>query len=157
MKINVLFPNKLRPLGWILLIPSAILGYFAVFKDFEFAFLDLKVLSFLHTPWNDMEAVCKVIENNITQELAGIFFIVGALLAAFSKEKIEDEYISKIRLESLLWAVYATFIIQIVCLIFLYDMAFLYSMIVNMFTLLIVFIIRYNFIIYRSKSRNDDK
>jgi hypothetical protein len=124
--------------------------------NFELSCLNLKVLSLLHASFGPINK-WMVVENNFTQELAGILFIVSALMVAFSKEKIEDEYIAKIRMESLLWATYTTFAIQIFCLLFFYDFTFLYSMIVNMFTLLIVFIIRYNFIIYRSKSQNNEK
>lgn len=36
--------------------------------------------------------------------IQGIFLVLGAMLILFSKEKIEDEYTAKTRLESLLWA-----------------------------------------------------
>ena len=157
MRTNFLFPNCFRPVGWILLIPAAIVGYMSVFMGFECSVLDLNVLSLLHALPSGPISGWKVVENNFTQELAGILFIVGALMVAFSKEKIEDEYIAKIRLESLLWATYATFAIQVFCLLFFYDFTFLYAMIVNMFTLLIVFIIRYSFLIYRAKARSDEK
>ena len=154
MKTNFLFPHKFRLIGWILLIPSVVLGYMVIFNDFEFPFLNIKVLSLLPagsaiTPITS--PLWEIINNNFTQELAGILFIVSAIFVAFSKEKKEDEYIAKIRLESLLWATYTTFVIHILCLLFFYDFTYFRSMIINMFTLLIVFIVRYNFIIYRSK------
>lgn len=164
MKTNFLFPNKFRIIGWIMLIPAVVLGYTVVFHDFEFSFLNIKVLSLLPASFDATPGITPptprlwaVIEDNFTQELAGILFIVSAVCVAFSKEKNEDEYIAKIRLESLLWATYITFAIQILCLLFFYDFTFLKSIIVNMFTLLIVFIIRYNFIIYRSKHTNNDE
>jgi len=60
-------------------------------------------------------------------------------------------------LESLMWATYVTFAIQIFCLLFFYEFKFFLSMIINMFTILIVFIIRYNFIIFRSKIQSNEK
>jgi len=164
MKTNFLFPNRFRTIGWILLIPAAVLGYLVIFYGFEFSFLDFKVLSLLPASFDATPGMTpvpsllwSVIDDNFTQELAGILFIISAVFVAFSKEKNEDEYIAKIRLESLLWATYVTFAIQIFCLLFFYDFTFLKSMIVNMFTILIVFIVRYNFIIYRSKFQNDEK
>ena len=158
MKTNFLFPHKFRLIGWILLIPSVVLGYVVIFNDFEFSFLNIKVLSLLPTGFDATPGITpitsplwEIISNNFTQELAGILFIVSAIFVAFSKEKKEDEYIAKIRLESLLWAAYATFVIHILCLLFFYDFTYFRSMIINMFILLIVFIVRYNFIIYRSK------
>ena len=164
MKTNFLFPNKFRIIGWIVLIPSIVLGYMVVFHDFEFSFLSIKVLSLLPSGFDVTPGITPVtsklwtiIKDNPTQELAGILFIISALFVAFSKEKNEDEYIAKIRLESLLWATYATFSIQIFCLLFFYEFTFLYSMIINTITLLIVFIVRYNFIIYRSKFQSNEE
>ena len=160
MKTNFLFPHKLRIIGWILLTPSVALGYMVLFKDFEFSFLNIKVLSLLPSSFSTATNASKlwcVINDNLTQEIAGILFIVSAMFVAFSRERNEDEYIAKIRLESLLWATYITFAIQILCLLFFYSFTFLTSMIVNIFTLLIVFIVRYNFVIYRSKSQSNEE
>lgn len=164
MKTNFLFPNNFRIIGWIMLIPAAVLGALVLFNDFEFRFLDAKVLSLLPDSVNATPGVSKtpfylwiIKSDNITAELAGLLFIAGAIFVAFSKERIEDEYIMKIRLESLLWATYAAFAIQAFCLLFFYDFTFLKSMVINMFTILIVFIIRYNIILYRSKTQSNGK
>ena len=161
MKTNFLFPNKFRIIGWILLLPGIVLGYMVVFKDFEFSFLNLKVLSLFYssfaTPGINNPKLWIIGNDNFTNELAGILIIIGGIFVAFSKEKKEDEYIAKIRLESLLWATYVTFAIQILCLLFFYGLTYLNSMIINMFTLLIVFIVRYNFIIYRSKFKSNEE
>ena len=160
MKTNFLFPNRFRVIGWILFLPSVLLGCMVLFCDFEFSFLNIQVLSLLPVGFDAASApfrLYEVIGDNFTQEVAGILFIVSAAFVAFSKEKNEDEYIAKIRMESLIWATYVTFAVQIFCLLFFYNFTFLWSMIVNLFTILIVFIARYYFIIYRSKSQRDEK
>ena len=161
MESKFLLPNKLRIIGWILLVPSMILGYLVLFNDFEFSFLNIKVLSLFPSsffgPPPEGSKLWSITSDNFTQEFAGILFIISAMFVAFSRERNEDEYIAKIRLESLLWATYITFAIQILCLLFFYSFTFLTSMIVNIFTLLIVFIVRYNFVIYRSKSQSNEE
>ncbi|MDA3820937.1 MAG: hypothetical protein PF590_10820 [Candidatus Delongbacteria bacterium] len=92
-----------------------------------------------------------MIENNVFNELAGILLIVSLVFIAFSREKQEDEYISKIRLESLLWATYINYGILVLSLIFLYNFAFFWVMIFNMFTLLIIFIVRYYIMLNKMK------
>jgi hypothetical protein len=89
-------------------------------------------------------------EINIIQTLIGVLFIIGGLLIMFSKEKIEDEYITKIRLTSLLWAVFINYILLILAFIFVYNLAFISVMICNMFTILIIFIIRFHFLLYKN-------
>ena len=165
MKSNFLFPNIFKKIGWILLIPATILGFMVIFYDFEFSFLSTKVLSLFpdtifagsstnnpaqHTWW-------KIIDNNITNELSAIIFIVAAIFVAFSKEKNEDEYISKTRLDSLMWATYANYAVLIFCFLFFYEFRFLTVIALSMFSILIFFILRFNFILYKTKLQNNEK
>ena len=90
-------------------------------------------------------------ENNILNEVLGVLVIISSLLVAFSKEKSDDEYISKIRLESLVWAVYVNYGILLISFIFIFDLSFLWVMIFNMFTVLLFFIIRFNWQISKLK------
>ena len=43
-----------------------------------------------------------------------LFMITGLVLFAFSKEKIEDEQIAQLRMDSLQWAVYLSYILLII-------------------------------------------
>ena len=98
------------------------------------------------------------VKDNISDEILGILFIVGAILVAFSKEKHEDEFIAKIRMESLVWATYINYAILIFCMLFFYNIGFLYVMIFNMFTVLLLFILRFYYLLYRSnKSMSYEK
>jgi hypothetical protein len=161
MKTNYLFPNSFRMIGWVLLIPAIVLGYMVLFENLEFSFLNVKTLSLLPDSLfgatSNTNSLWSIVDDNFTQEFVGILFIVSAIFVAFSKEKNEDEYIYKIRLESLVWATYLSFAIQILCILFFYDFTFLKSMMINTVTILIVFIVRYNFIIYRSKFQKDEE
>jgi len=96
-------------------------------------------------------------ENYVLDEIASILLITGALLIAFSKEKSEDEFIAKIRLESLVWATYVNYAILILAIMFVYEMTFLWVLVFNMFTLLIFFLIRFNWALYTSKNQISDE
>jgi len=152
MKTQFLFPHGMKRIGWILLIPAAILGFFVIFFNFQASFLDCRVFAAYSgaTGWFSENTV-GMIENNITDEIAAILFIIGALFVAFSKENQEDEFIAKTRLESLVWAVYVNYAILALCILLFYNMGFLTVMIINMFTILIFFIIRFYYILYRNK------
>jgi len=144
MKLNYLFPSKYKKIGWILFFPSLILGLLTVIFDFEPDFLDVNVLGIFVNEIFGEKKFFGIINNNILNEILGIAMIVGSILVAFSKEKDEDEFISKIRLESLVWATYLNYAILFLAFIFVYDLSFLWIMIFNMFTILIFFIIRFN-------------
>ena len=51
-------------------------------------------------------------------------FSSGALLVSFSKEKNEDEFITEIRLSSLLWAVCVSYTLLLVAFLFVYGSPF---------------------------------
>jgi hypothetical protein len=147
MKTKFLLPERFKTIGWILLIPSAIAGLYMLFFNFdlELKFLDANVFSIYSNTFFRLE------KQNLTNEIIGIVFLIGSILVAFSREKQEDEFISKIRLESLVWATYINYAILFLCFLFFFEVGFLYVMIFNMFTILIIFIIRFNYILYRSR------
>jgi hypothetical protein len=77
------------------------------------------------------------------------FTIAGLLLAGFSRERIEDEQISKLRLESLQWAIYLYYLILIVSLILYKGNDIGQVLRFNLKFPLIFFIIRFRWVIFR--------
>ena len=151
MKTKLLFPNQFKKIGLFVLIPSAILGFMVLFLDFKFEFLNIKMISIFSSGFQKSITFFGVTKNNITDEIVAILFIMGALFVAFSKEKNEDEFIAKNRLESLVWATYINYIILLFCIVFFYELEFLTVMVLNMFTILIFFIIRFYYVLFKSK------
>ncbi|CAH0995452.1 hypothetical protein EMA8858_01575 [Emticicia aquatica] len=159
MEPRFLFPHRFKLIGWILAIPSIILGLFVLFDDLHFDFLTFKIPfkylfadEFLSS--NDKGNTFSVF--NFTDEIATIGTIVGLLFIAFSKLKLEDEYVSKIRLESLQWAIYFNFVALILATIFIHGMTYFNVVIYNIFTPLIFFIVRFYYILL-VKPRFDEK
>ena len=71
----------------------------------------------------------------------------GLFLVAFAKEKIEDEQIWHIRLDSLRWAIYVNYLILIISLVFIEDVGHMLEL--NLWIPLLFFIIRFRWVIYR--------
>ena len=142
---QILLPNQFKLIGWILLIPSAILGFFLMLTDLE---SKLTIKSKVFALYNDEILGDKnhfgIISTDITITLVGVVFILGDMMVGFSKEKHEDEYIAKLRLSSLMWAVWVNYVLLLLSFIFIYGMGFFHVMIYNMFTVLIIFIGRFN-------------
>lgn len=158
MSSKLLLPNKFKSLGWFILIPATIFGLFIIFTSFEADWLNTKVFAILTDQVLGKAESFSIVETNITNTLAGILFIIGAILVGFSKEKTEDEFIANIRLSSLLWAVYVNYILLFLAFIFIYGTAFFTVMVFNMFTVLIIFIVRFNYSLYKnSKLVSDEK
>ena len=150
MKSNLLLPNKFKIIGWFILIPAIIAGIYLSFAGFEKLSINSKVFAVINEEFLGKSEYFSFIKTDITQTLVGVLFLIGALLVSFSREKIEDEYIAKLRLSSLLWAVLVNYILLLLCFIFVYGTGFLTVMVYNMFTVLIIFIIRFNYLLIKN-------
>lgn len=147
---KLLLPNKYKKAGWLILVPATILGIILLFTGFESMPLNTRVFAVLNNEILGKNQSFSFIYTNVTPTIAGILFIAGALLVGFSKEKNEDEFISNLRLSSLLWAVLVNYILLLFAFAFIYGTSFLSVMLYNMFTVLIIFIARFNYVLYRN-------
>ncbi len=151
MKTNLLLPHSFRMVGWIMLALMVVPGLMIVFGNFELSFLDMDVFTVYDSGFPGINTYFSMTDNNLTNEVVGILFLLGAVFVAFSKEKMEDEFIAKIRLDSLLWAVYLNYAILLFCFLFFYGFGFMAVMILNMYSVLLFFIIRYHIVLIRYK------
>jgi hypothetical protein len=155
---KLLLPNKFKLLGWCILIPTTIVGLILSFTNFDTFPIKAKTFAIFNDEFFGKSQSFGFIETNITNTIVGALFIVGAIFVGFSKEKREDEFIAKLRLSSLLWAVWVNYFLLFLSFLFVYGTAFLTIMLYNMFTVLIIFIIRFNYILYKnSKTVSDEK
>lgn len=151
MKRNYLFPNQFKIIGYAMLIPSAIIGVTILIKNYEPELFNLNVPAIFIDEVFGKQELLGMVNTNILNEIIGVLVILSLLFVAFSKEKQEDEYISKIRLESLVWAVYVNYAVLLLAILFVFGISFLWIMIFNMFTILLFFIIRFNWQIFNLK------
>jgi hypothetical protein len=157
MKPTYLFPHRYKRLGWLLLIPGVILGIIYLAAEPEPTWLDWPVFALVDDFIFEDGVFLRVVENNVFDELAGLLLIIGALLVAFSKEKQEDEYIARIRLESLVWATYINYFVLVLAILFVYGLPFFWVLVFNMFTMLFFFIIRFNWVLRRARQLPSDE
>lgn len=140
MNKQLLLPHSLKPVGWIILIPSVVLGIFKWYFLRDIRWLSLVTNTFYQNVFVDVMS---------TVLIATI--LAGALLVVFSKEKHEDEFIQNLRLSSFGWAILVNYLILFICVLFFYGRGFLNIIAVNMFTTLLFYIIRFNYLLIRSK------
>lgn len=158
MKSSYLLPHRFKIPGWSLFIVGVFLGILCLLNN-KPTFLDIQVFGYGNSDSSlSFQNHLGFFQNNILDELASLLLIVGAIFIVFSKAKIEDEFISKIRLDSLVWAVYVNYIILLLSIIFVYDLAFFTILVFNMFTVLFFFILRFNWILHKTnKIKSDEK
>ena len=78
-----------------------------------------------------------------------LMVLVGLFLIAFSKEKIEDEQIVQLRLDSLRWAIYLNYAILLFSLIFTNGSDSKHILMLNIWLPLLFFILRFQWVLYR--------
>ncbi len=134
---NYLFPHIFQLIGWILFVPSLILGaifFFNIMAPADQSF-DLPYFS----------GVSEIIVNDFI--IIGI--ALGALFIVCSKEKVEDEMTQSIRLASLLNSIYAYVILLVFCTILINGFDFLLFVIVDLAILPILFVCNFRFEMHR--------
>ena len=77
-------------------------------------------------------------------DLYAVLLIAGSLLAACSRERQEDEYIGQIRLDSLLWALYAYSALLALAFVLVSGSAFFTVMTYALFAPLLLFMLRFH-------------
>ncbi|GAB3918399.1 hypothetical protein [Mucilaginibacter boryungensis] len=78
-----------------------------------------------------------------------VLMVTGLVMIAFSKEKIEDEQITQLRLDSLQWAIYLNYFLLIGSLVFTTAADYKDILSVNLWLPLMFFIIRFRWMLYR--------
>ena len=156
METNYLLPHKYKDFGWVLFILGLLAGIVLIFSDYEVDVLNINVISIYSEQFmsND-NGYFKIIENSIVDEIIALFIIIGGLLVGFSKEKVEDEFIYKLRKDSLVWAIIFNYVVLMLALVLVYEFTFFHVLVFNMFTPLLFFVFRFNFLKYRSISHEE--
>ena len=130
---TLLFPHGFQKWGWCIFAVGVMFGIYALATDYGTGYL----------------------VNNI----AIIGTVSGAILATCSMEKIEDEMVRQIRLNSLLVALYVNYAVLIVCSLLVYDLDFLLVMMYNMFTMLLIFMVVFRYRMWRlnKEAKNEEQ
>ncbi len=157
MKTNYLLPHRFKAIGWILFIIGIIGGLYVLITDYEQDILSMNVLSIYNDDalFGKENGFFKIINNDILDELVALLIIIGGLFVTFSREKVEDEFIYKLRKDSLVWAVIFNYSVLVVAILFVYSFTFFDVLVFNMFTPLIFFILRFNFLKLKSRSHEE--
>ena len=77
--------------------------------------------------------------------------LVSLLFIALSKEKVEDEMILQIRLQSMLHALWVTSLCFVLETLFLFGFAYAYSLWATLYIFLLFFILKFRYELYQLK------
>jgi len=72
MNVKYLFPTRFKMWGWIILIPSAILGFADLFAEWQPAFFDWTVPALYNNEILGETTYFGMVDNNVLNEIFGI-------------------------------------------------------------------------------------
>jgi hypothetical protein len=136
MKARFLFPYWSRYLGY-----ACILAHVPI--------MALSPNGFQHRPHTVPEDPALFNSDHLFFIGTALLMLTGLFLVAFSKEKIEDEQISRLRLDSLQWAIFFNYVLLIITLVFTNRMNFRDILELNLWIPLLFFVIRFRWAIFR--------
>ena len=148
MQSALLLPSKYKKIGTVILVLSLSLGILVRFRDFQLDFLTVVFKDKPGTMFDD--------KINFTDEFALSGIILGLLFIAFAREKREDEFINRTRLESWQWAVLINYILLLLATWAVHGLAYIDVMMYNMLTIPIIFIIRFHYVMYKTNSLTEN-
>ena len=147
--MNYLFNYKYKKIsGWIfyLLIP---VGLFLLLTERIQDIFVVNVFSIFSYEWIGSERTgFGWIENGLGDEVFTLLIIVSGILNSFSSEKIEDELISRIRLESLSLSLFISFGLIIISTFLVYNLNYMYVLVSNLFLIIRLFNLIFKFRLY---------
>jgi hypothetical protein len=148
MKNTLLISSKYKVIGWaIFLTFTAVYVYGTFVHPYLYENTSFQIPGFTWSYANNFSWA----ETNMTGPLISSGILIGLLMICFSKEKEEDEYISFLRLRSWQWAVLISYGVIFFANWLLFGTWFFAFMIYNLVATLIIFIVKFNYSLYRLK------
>jgi hypothetical protein len=157
MKTLPLLPNRYKAMGWVLLIPFFGLGVLKlIFPDqMEWSFMTYRQGDYTFFDSGDWLFSLKY--NNFTDEFISLGLLLGLSLVAFARTRTEDEWTTHLRLEAMLWSVLLNTVFVALTIIFIYSSLYLTVMMINLFSILMIFIVRFEYLLWRERQQLGEK
>ena len=148
--MSYLFSNKFKKTSGVVFYLSILVGLFLLLTDRIQDIFVVNVFSIFSYEWFGSEQTgFGWIENGLGDEIFTLLIIVSGLINSFSKEKIEDELISRIRLESLSLSVFISFGLIIISTFLVFDINYMYVLVFNLFLIILLFNLIFKFRLFK--------
>ena len=148
--MSYLFSNKFKKTSGVVFYLSILVGLFLLLTDRILDIFVVNVFSIFSYEWIGSERTgFGWIENGLGDEIFTLLIIISGLVNSFSKEKIEDELISRIRLESLSLSLFISFGLIIISTFLVYNLNYMYVLVFNLFLIIFLFNLLFKFRLFK--------
>ena len=148
--MSYLFSNKFKKTSGVVFYLSILVGLFLLLTDKIRDIFVVNVFSIFSYEWIGSERTgFGWIENGLGDEIFTLLIIVSGLINSFSKEKIEDELISRIRLESLSLSLFISYGLIIISTFLVFNINYMYVLVFNLFLIILLFNLIFKFRLFK--------
>ena len=148
--MSYLFSNKFKKTSGVVFYLSILVGFFLLLTERLKDLFVVNVFSIFSHEWFGSERTgFGWTENGLGDEIFTLLIIVSGLINSFSKEKIEDELISRIRLESLSLSLFISFGLIIVSTFLVFNINYMYVLVFNLFLIILLFNLIFKFRLFK--------
>ena len=147
--MNYLFDNKYKKISGLVFYLTSIIGLYLLLTDRISDLFTLNVYSLFSESFSDLTYGGGWIENGLGDEIFTTIIIISGLINSFCKEKIEDELISKIRLESLTMSLFISYGLVILSTFLIYNLSYMYVLVFNLFIIPLLFNLIFRYRLYQ--------
>ena len=148
--MSYLFSNNFKKPSGIIFYLSILIGFYLLITERLHEMFVVNVFSIFSYEWFGSERTgFRWIENGLGDEFFTLLIIVSGLINSFSKEKIEDELISKIRLESLTLSLFISFGLIILSTFLVFNINYMYVLVFNLFLIILLFNLTLKFRLFK--------
>ena len=148
--MSYLFSNKFKKTSGVVFYLSILVGLFLLLTDRIQDLFVVNVFSIFSYEWFGSEPKgFGWIENGLGDEIFTLLIIVSGLINSFSKEKIEDELISRIRLESLSLSLFISYGLIIISTFLVFNINYMYVLVFNLFLIILLFNLIFKFRLFK--------
>ena len=148
--MSYLFSNKFKKTSGVVFYLSILVGLFLLLTDRIQDIFVVNVFSIFSYEWFGSEPKgFGWIENGLGDEIFTLLIIVSGLINSFSKEKIEDELISRIRLESLSLSLFISYGLIFISTFLVFNINYMYVLVFNLFLIILLFNLIFKFRLFK--------
>jgi hypothetical protein len=148
--MSYLFSNKFKKISVVIFYLSIPIGLFLLLTERIQDIFVFNVFSiFSYELFGSEPKGFGWIENGLGDEVFTLLIIVSGIVNSFSKEKIEDELISRIRLESLSLSLFISFGLIIISTFLVFNINYMYVLVFNLFLIILLFNLIFKFRLFK--------
>lgn len=153
MKTNYLIDHKYKKIGWVLfLIGTGNLVFERITGESLYSFFPLNVSL---PNFNSEHELFDWMDVNLEFTITLVIPVIGSLVLLLSKERVEDEFVENMRLNSIFWALLYSNLIFISSTLLLYGLVYLDFLAYYAFLPQILYLIRFHYLLYKNSFLNN--